>query len=229
MKLGDGGQQWVGWAKGAADRARLGLAQAAEKANAADLGSVVGKVTENASKAGAVLGEKAGHASGQLRSGVSGVGAGLTGLSSMAMSPVKLAQSAGIFMLGFMLISLSFSFLPMLPLQPQKFALLFAMGSVCMLGSVAWLKGPGPFASAMLQRDKAPFTVVYCVGVLGSFWATLIARSYLYTGVFALLQAVGLAYFVASFVPGGQRLLSFIGRLFGRCSRLVVGGAIGGR
>ncbi|CAK0896495.1 unnamed protein product, partial [Prorocentrum cordatum] len=49
--LGEGSQQWVGWAKGAADRARLGLAQAAEKANAADLGSVVGKVTENASKA----------------------------------------------------------------------------------------------------------------------------------------------------------------------------------
>merc|ERR1719401_1075371 len=126
------------------------------------------------------------------------------------------------FMLGFMLMSLSFSFLPLLPINPAKFALLFAMGSVTMLGSVAWLRGPQAFASLALQRDKLPFSASYGVGLVGTFWATLVARSYLWTGVFAFLQAVGLLYFLASFVPGGKSVLNWLGRCTGRAASALV-------
>jgi len=134
---------------------------------------------------------------------------------------VKLAQFAGLFMLGFILISLSLSFLPLLPINPAKFALLFALGSLTMLGSVAFLRGPQAFFAIALQREKLPFSVCYGVGLLGTFWATLIARSYLFTGIFAFLQAVGLLYFLASFVPGGKSILNFFGRLSGRAARAV--------
>merc|ERR1712107_246234 len=159
------------------------------------------------------MGEKAG----------SGLGSGLTGLGTLAMSPAKLIQAGGIFMLGLFLISLSFSFLPLLPINPAKFALLFALGSVTMLGSVAWLKGPQAFSAIALQREKLPWSASYGVGLVGTFYATLVARSYLFTGVFAFLQAVGLLYFIASFVPGGKSVLNFFGRLGGRGARMMVG------
>merc|ERR1712032_1232220 len=138
------------------------------------------------------------------------------------MSPVKLAQFAGIFMVGMILISLSFSFLPMLPIAPQKFALLFSLGSMTVLGSVAFLKGPRSFAGVVLQKDKLIFTGLYGVGLLGTLWATLIARSYLFTAIFALSQTTGLAYFLASFVPGGRMVLNFFGRMTGRLAGMVI-------
>merc|ERR1712113_50230 len=132
--------------------------------------------------------------------------------SMAAMSPARLMQFGGLFFIGMMLISLSFSFLPLLPIAPQKFALLFAMGSISMLGSVAWLKGPSSFATIAMQREKLPFTLAYGLGLLGTFWATLVARSYLFTAIFAVMQALGLLYFMASFVPGGQAILNSCGR-----------------
>merc|ERR1712151_1023070 len=116
------------------------------------------------------------------------------------------------FMVGIFLISMSISFLPLLPIKPQKFSLLFAMGSMTMLGAVAWLRGFRSFAGIAIQRDKLPFSLAYASGLLGTFWATLIARSYLMTSLFAFLQFVGLLYFLASFVPGGKTILNFFGR-----------------
>merc|ERR1712176_74296 len=111
----------------------------------------------------------------------SSVGSSLGSVGALATSPVKLAQFAGIFMLGMMLITLSLSFLPLLPIQPQKFALLFALGSITVLSSVAWLRGPRAFADVALQRDKLLFTGLYTGGLVGTLWATLIAKSYIFT------------------------------------------------
>merc|ERR1719357_2282795 len=95
-----------------------------------------------------------------------------------------------------------------------------------MLGSVAFLKGPQAFLGVILQTEKLPFTISYVSGLLGTFWATLIARSYLFTGFFAFLQCVGLLYFLASFVPGGKSILNFFGRLSGRGMRMVFKGGV---
>jgi len=246
LELGeDSAPQWANWALGAADRARRNLASAADKAATqdwggqakawtGDLSSTLGKVSESAAKAGAGLGagfgeqakmaqQKAALAASAARTGLEKAGSGLGSVGALAMSPTLLIQFAGIFMLGLMLVSLSLSFLPLLPIQPQKFALLFSLGSMTMLGSVAFLKGPAAFLGAMAQRDKIPFSVAYGVGLLGSFWATLIARSYLFTAIFVFAQVVGLLYFLASFVPGGKALLNFFGRIFNRGARAAVG------
>jgi len=239
LELGEGVDRFASWARGAADRARSSFTDVASQATAGDwanhakawqgdLATTFGKVSETAAKAGAgfaenakVAQQKAALAASSAKDGLAKAGAGLGGIGALAMSPVKLAQFAGLFMLGFMLISLSLSFLPLLPINPAKFALLFALGSLTMLGSVAFLRGPQAFFAIALQRDKMPFTVCYGVGLLGTFWATLIARSYPFTGVFAFMQAVGLLYFLASFVPGGKSVLNFFGRLSGRAARAV--------
>jgi len=91
-----------------------------------------------------------------------------------------------------------------------------------MLGSVAHLKGPAAFAQIAMQRDKLPFSGSYVVGLFGTLWATLIARSYLFTSIFAFMQAFGLLYFMASFIPGGKAILNWFGRCLGRATGALV-------
>merc|ERR1719174_3043183 len=123
-----------------------------------------------------------------------------------------------------MLISLSFTFIPVLVISPQKFALLFAFGSIVIMGSLAFLKGPKALATQLIQRDKLPFSGAYVVGLVGTLVATIVLRSFILTAVFGLLQAVALLYFVASYVPGGQMVLNMCGKCCGKGAR-----AIGGR
>lgn len=169
--------------------------------------------------------EKAAAAAGSVKAaaaaGAGKVTQGLSGLSALAVSPAKLAQFGAVFFLGVFLLSMSFSFLPMLPISPQKFALLFAFGSITLLSSFAILKGPKAFATGLFQREKIPFSVSYLVGLVGTLVATIVLRSYIYTALFGLIQAIALLYFLASYVPGGQALLNACGRLCGRCARRV--------
>mmetsp|Transcript_111 Transcript_111/g.315 ORF Transcript_111/g.315 Transcript_111/m.315 type:complete len:380 (-) Transcript_111:123-1262(-) len=169
--------------------------------------------------------QKAAAAAGSVKAaavaGAGKVSSGISGLSALALSPAKLAQFGGVFFVGVFLISMSVSFLPMLPVAPQKFALLFAFGSMTLLSSFAILKGPKAFGESLIQRKKLPFSVAYVVGLVGTLAATIVMKSYMLTAVFGVLQAISLLYFLASYVPGGQALLNFCGRLGGRAARAV--------
>ncbi|CAJ1340659.1 unnamed protein product [Effrenium voratum] len=181
--------------------------KAANKANEAKSQAAI-KAKEAKDKAANAAGAVAGAAKDKL----SQAGEGLKGLGNLAMSPAKLAQFAGIFLAGVFLISVSFSFLPVMVIAPQKFALLFAFGSMTMLGSFAFLKGPQAFLAGMARKEQLPFSVAYAVGLVGTLVSTIILRSFLLTGICGLLQALGLLYFVASYVPGGKACVSFVGR-----------------
>jgi len=173
---------------------------------------------ETASNVAGVACNAAGAAKGKLAK----AGEGLQGLGALATSPAKLAQFAAIFVVGTMLISASLSFLPMLPISPQKFALLFAFGSMTMLSSFAVLKGPKNFAATMVQREKLPFSVGYVIGLVGTFVATIGMKSFVLTAVFGILQAFALLYFLASFVPGGTAVLNMCGRSCRRAAQRMV-------
>lgn len=229
LESGEGAPQWAAWAKNAADRAKNNLAQAADgNALSSSLSSTFGKVSENAAKAGAGLSAHAQNVAGSSKDMLGKAGSNLGGMGAsfgaLAMSPMKLIQSGAIFFVGMMMITMSLSFLPLLPIAPSKFALLFSLGSILVLGSVSWLKGPVAFAGAVLQRDKLPFTVAYGIGLVGTLWATIIAKSYILTGVFVFGQVVGLLYFLASYVPGGKVVLNFFGRLFGKLAKAALPG-----
>lgn len=166
--------------------------------------------------------EKAAAAAGAAKDKLAQAGQSISGLAALSMSPAKLAQFGGVFLLGIFLISMSFSFLPILVISPQKFALLFAFGSMTLLSSFAILKGPQAFVGGLLQREKLPFSVAYAVGLVGTLVATILMRSYLLTAFFGLMQAVALLYFVASYVPGGKAALNFLGRMCSRLARATV-------
>jgi len=181
-----------------------------------------GKSQEKLNVAKAMSTKAALSAAGAAKGALSTAGQGISGLTALTLSPVKLAQFAGVFFLGIFLISLSFSFLPMLLISPQKFALLFALGSMSMLGSFAVLKGPQAFFRGLLHRDKLPFSILYAVGLVGTLVGTIIMRSYVLTAGFGLLQAVALLYFLAAHVPGGKAALGFCSRLGSRAARAVL-------
>lgn len=167
--------------------------------------------------------EKAAAAAAGAKGALSQAGQSLSGLTALTLSPAKLAQFGGVFLVGMFLISMSFSFLPVFVVAPQKFALLFAFGSMAMLSSLAILKGPQSFLSAIKQKKQLPFTVSYIVGLVGTLVATIGLRSFLLTAVFGVIQAVALLYFLASFVPGGKALLNFCGRCCSKLARKVCG------
>ncbi|CAE7941028.1 sft2, partial [Symbiodinium sp. KB8] len=197
-------QQVQGWqsevAKGfgaAADRACQAREVFAERGKVAsqlakDLGSkAANKATEAKVQAASKAREakdKAASVAGAAKDKLAQAGEGLKGLGSLALSPAKLAQFAGIFFVGVFLISLSFSFLPVMVIAPQKFALLFAFGSMTMLGSFMFLKGPQAFLSGMARREQLPFSIAYGVGLVGTLISTIILRNFLLTGICGLLQ-----------------------------------------
>lgn len=213
--------------KGLADSAKETGGSVAEKGRSAvdKAKDLQGKGLEAANRAkelgaagAAKAKDRATTAAGAAKSKLHQAGSSVRGLAALSMSPAKLAQFAGVFFAGVFLISMSLSFLPMLPIAPQKFSLLFAFGSMTMLSSFAILKGPQDFLKDMAQRDKLPFSGGYAVGLIGTLVATIVLKSYLLTAFFGVMQAVALLYFVASYVPGGQTMLNMCGSCCKRCT-----------
>jgi len=146
----------------------------------------------------------------------------VTGAATLAMDPAKLIRFGGVFALGTLFIVISFNFLPGLLLKPANFALFFTLGSVTMLSSFVFLNGAESFLRGLMQRDKLPFSSAYVIGLVGTLVATIGMKSYIFTAIFALVQALALLYLVLSYLPGGLSFLNMIGRLGGRSARSVV-------
>eukprot|EP00928_Gymnodinium_smaydae_P094327 TRINITY_DN7903_c0_g2_i1.p1 TRINITY_DN7903_c0_g2~~TRINITY_DN7903_c0_g2_i1.p1 ORF type:complete len:359 (+),score=58.62 TRINITY_DN7903_c0_g2_i1:110-1186(+) len=168
--------------------------------------------------------ENATTAANSARGALNVAGERVSGVATLAMSPVKLGQFIGIFMLGLFFIMLSFNFLPALLIKPQNFAVLFTIGSMTLMGSFVFLNGYTAFMAALMQRNKLPFSGAYVVGLVGTLVSTLLLRSFILTAVFALMQAVALLYFTASYIPGGTAVLNSIRNWGGRSARSLVMG-----
>lgn len=131
-------------------------------------------------------------------------------ISENAISRQRWTTFFGGALLGCVLMSLAFAFLPMIVFAPQKFALLFTLGSVCFLASFAALRGHSAFLRHLISRSRAPFTAIYTISMVGTLWASLMYRSYLLTMVFSAIQVSALSWFLVSYIPGGKRALGFV-------------------
>merc|ERR1712034_74429 len=95
----------------------------------------------------------------------------------------------------------------MLVIAPQKFCLLFTLGSLLIIGSFSALKGPREFCAHLFELKRLPFSLLYAGSLVGTLWATLIAKSALYTLVLCLAQIAALLQFLGSYFPGGPALV----------------------
>lgn len=143
-----------------------------------------------------------------------------TSISEITISRQTWMYFFGCASLGIALIGLSFMFLPMIVLFPQKFALLFTLGSLSLLTSLSILRGHTAFIKHLMSWNRVPFSSTYILSMLGTLWASLVRRSYLLTIAFSSVQVCALAYFLVSYIPGGKRALTMS---FNMCWRVSKG------
>ncbi|KAL8269861.1 hypothetical protein Esti_006221 [Eimeria stiedai] len=113
---------------------------------------------------------------------------------------------------GVLFMFLAFLTLPLLVFAPSKFALLFTMGSLCFLAALALLRGVTALSRHLIEPSRLPFTAVYFSCLFLTLYATLVAKSYMLTLVFSVLQLCGLSSFLVSYIPGGTHMLKFLGQ-----------------
>ena len=99
----------------------------------------------------------------------------------------------------------SFMFLPMVLIFPQKFALLFSLGSICIQVSFSYLRSSGwEYAKYLFSsRDNAALTGLYFFTLFWTVYAAMISQSYIQVIIATITQLFIILYFLFSLVPGG--------------------------
>ncbi|KAG0200773.1 protein transport protein sft2 [Mortierella sp. GBA30] len=90
---------------------------------------------------------------------------------------------------------------PMLALNPSKFATSFTLGSILFMMSFALLKGPMAHFKALISKERLPFTVIYLGSMIFVLWASLGAHSYFLTIIGTIIEILALIYYFTSYSP----------------------------
>lgn len=126
---------------------------------------------------------------------------------------------------GTLLVLLSFFvFLPMIILRPSKFAITFSLGSILILTSLGFLRGWKNMVQGMVEKERIGPSAMYVGSLVGTLWASLVAKSYLLSIGMVGVQVVMLVYYVVSMVPGGAAgVRTLAGGAFGMAKKAVIG------
>lgn len=165
--------------------------------------------------------ENVAAAAGVAKGALSNAGSRVSSAATLALSPMKVLQFFLVFGVGVGFVALAINFLPIILIAPQKFAMLFTIGSMTILSSFGVLLGPLSLFNLLTHNRMLPFSVTYVSGLFGVLWATIIKRSFVMTVFFAVLQALSLIYFVVTSLPGGRATLGLLWRLGSRSARSI--------
>ena len=113
-------------------------------------------------------------------------------------------------------------YLPMLLLKARKFALLFSLGSLFVISSFSFLWGFSAHLKHLFARERFPFTSVYFLTLFLTVYFALGLRSTLLTIISSLFQVLALLWYIISYLPGGQKGLSFFSKIFYRTASQTV-------
>ena len=83
--------------------------------------------------------------------------------------------------IGVLFLFLSLLFLPTVIFSPHKFAMLFSLGSICMLVSMAFYRGPLTYTKRLMKKDQALFSIAYIFSLFLTLYASIIMGSYIVT------------------------------------------------
>jgi hypothetical protein len=146
-------------------------------------------------------------------------------LDSAAVTQQQYAYFFGFLGVGVLLVLLSFFvFLPMIILRPSKFAITFSLGSMMILVSLGFLRGWKNMMSGMMEKERVGPTALYVGSLVGTLWASLVAKSYLLSIGMVGVQVAMLVYYVVSMVPGGATgARALAGGAFGMAKKAVIG------
>ncbi|KAI9011188.1 vesicle transport protein, partial [Gaertneriomyces semiglobifer] len=111
---------------------------------------------------------------------------------------------------------IAFFTIPMLALNPAKFATTYTLGSILALVSMSLLQGPRAFLRHIFSRERLPFTLMYLASMIVTLYFAVVKHAYIMTVVFSLIQIICLLYYFGSYIPGGTSGLGFITKYFAR-------------
>ncbi|KAG7378417.1 Vesicle transport protein [Phytophthora pseudosyringae] len=125
----------------------------------------------------------------------------------------------GMAMLGMLFFGMASIFLPLIMVQPSKFALSFTLGSICCMGAFAMLKGPAAYVAGLLQPNRLLLTSAYFVTLGCTLYSCLILGNYVFVVLSSVMQLMTLGSFALSAFPGGNSSLKAFGALFLKSAR----------
>eukprot|EP00035_Acanthoeca_spectabilis_P005766 m.117251 g.117251 ORF g.117251 m.117251 type:complete len:202 (-) comp13178_c0_seq1:2604-3209(-) len=117
---------------------------------------------------------------------------------------------------------LSFMLLPVVVIKARKFALLFSIGSLSALGSVAMLRGPSAFFAYMFSKDRAVLSSLYVLSLFLTLYCAMGLRRTIPTVFCATFQMLILGRFLLGYIPGGAYGAKMLGKLWYKTMTTVV-------
>ena len=102
--------------------------------------------------------------------------------------------------------------IPTILLKPSKFVFCVALSTICTIAAIAVMQKPQVFFKSIFRNGLTNALPILCLltSLIGTIFIVIFRRSYLLT-MFALgFQTLSMLWFLASFVPGGNKGLQVI-------------------
>ena len=91
------------------------------------------------------------------------------------------------FILGCLLIFLSFCYLPFIILMPAKFAKVFTLGCISILISLGILKGFSSLLLTLIEKERIIFSLSYLLSIFFTLYAAYFMHSYFFVLITSFL------------------------------------------
>ena len=131
-----------------------------------------------------------------------------SGFSIINAAADRTARLKNFFLLGavsLLLFLFSFSFLPVILLFPQKFALLFSLGSLVMQAALSYLKpSVWDYIQALFSKENTIVSGLYFASMFFTIYAAGIMGNYLIVLVACGIQSLAILWYIFSMFPGGR-------------------------
>ncbi|KAK9447862.1 Got1/Sft2-like family-domain-containing protein [Limtongia smithiae] len=98
-----------------------------------------------------------------------------------------------------------FALFPVLALRPQKFAVLWSVGSLLFLISFGCLQGPVNYIMHLVSLQRLPFTIAYFGAIILTLVFSLGLHSTILTLLACIVQLIAAIWYAVSYFPFGSQ------------------------
>ncbi|KAH8823870.1 SFT2-domain-containing protein [Flagelloscypha sp. PMI_526] len=109
--------------------------------------------------------------------------------------------------------AVAFLTLPLLAINPRKFALAFSLGSLLVMFGFSILIGPINHIKHLVSKERLPFTAIYFGSLAATLYFSIGVKSWLGSIICGIIQVIALVAYVLAYFPGGITTLRFGGQV----------------
>eukprot|EP01080_Neovahlkampfia_damariscottae_P010122 gene10122-2541_t len=110
--------------------------------------------------------------------------------------------------LGIFCLFLCAFLLPTILFASRKFAVLYTLGNFLLVGSTTFLVGPYAQLSSMFQKERIIPGVLYITTVILTIFCAFSLHNVIIMLMLIFIQLVALAWYIISYIPFGQQMIS---------------------